>query len=454
LIYIPDIIKYKLMGTKILLILATVSVIIIAGCAQQEQQQTQQQENETIKLIYAVHWMQNSQVDGIIENGVMKSKGLRPYIDEYTTLHPGIEIEIMQIPYGEYPGKIKALYDAGVAPDIYQVYSSWGVLLAREGALDKLPADIKQDVIENYISTAGVTINGEMYGIPTEINDYALVYNRALFRKAGINSPPTTWNELVADAIATTKKDSNGTIVQYGFGFLKGQDWGVVDQFLSLLYTNSGKFLSDDYSTCELNSTEGVESLDQILRLFKTGATDENSNIWDFGKGNVSMVIVAPWIVPLFEETYGANFDNDIGVAPMPYMNKPASLQYSWFMGVTSQSRHREEAWAFLKWLATDVQPSGTTRYGDLLTNTIGAIPSRNIDIATHRDALEGPLKKVYVEELKNSVSEPNVLEGDKVKNIIREEIETAWVGQKTAREALDSACARIDSHLALYYPA
>ena len=44
------------------------------------------------------------------------------------------------------------------------------------------------------------TSDGALYGVPNEIDVYALNYNKPLFKAAGIDGPPKTWDELIADA--------------------------------------------------------------------------------------------------------------------------------------------------------------------------------------------------------------------------------------------------------------
>lgn len=410
--------------------------------------------SEKVKLTYAVHWSEKVQTDGIYEKGVLKSKGLKQYLDEYTALHPNVEFDIKVIPYGEYANTLKVLSDADMAPDIYQVYSAWGVSYVKDGILDKPSADIVNDVKKNYISTAGVTINGEIWGVPTEINDFVLLYNKDIFKKAGLVDAngnvlyPKTWTEFVDTAVKLTKRDTKGHISQYGVAF-SNEDWQVVDPFLSLLYSNGGKYLSDDMKKSLFNSPEGVQALEAELALFKKGATDMNGNFFDFGKGTVAMVIAPPWVKAGFKANFGSKFEGTVGVAPIPVYKNPATSGYSWFMGVMNKSENKEEAWNFLKWFAMETQPSGTTRYGDLLVGTIGAIPARKVDFDSHKEVLGDFFTKEYVNQMKNAVAEPNVNNGSQIKSILQAEILSAWLGKATAKQALDSAAQKIDKILA-----
>ncbi len=398
---------------------------------------------EKTKLVYAVHWTEDHQL-----------KAFQKYLDEYTALHSDIEFSVQVIKYGDYANKLKVLYDAGSAPDIYQIYSPWGVSYARQGMLDTPPADIQKDVKDNYVSQSGVTIDGKIWGIPTEVNDYAMLYNKDLFKAAGLVDSkgnavyPKTWAEFVSTAAKLTKKDAKGNITQYGVAFLKDNDWQVVDPFLSLLFSNGGEYLSADLKKSMFNSAAGVAALNAELELFKNGSTDLNSNFFDFKDGKVGMVLSPPWPKGSFAQSYGDKFATSVGVAPFPKLKNQSSLQYSWFMGVMSSSKHKQAAWDFLKWFSTDVQASGTTRYGDLMADPIGAIPSRKIDIEKHQDVLGDFFTKTFVEQLPNSKAEPNVADAGTIKSTLMTEIQAAWAGQKTAAEALNAAAAAVDKTL------
>jgi multiple sugar transport system substrate-binding protein len=411
------------------------------------------------KLVWAVQWAEEAQQNGVYENGKLKVKGVNQYLDEYNKLHPGVKIELQIIPYNDYANRLKILSDAGAPPDIYQTYSTWAVSYVSYGILDKPPADVAVDVKKNYVSPAGATINGEIWGIPTETDDYCLLYNKDLFKQAGLVDAqgnadyPKNWNDLVSKAVKLTKKDDKGNITQYGIAYLKGNDWQVVDPFLSLLFSNGGQYLASDFKKAMFNSPQGVAALEAQLKLFKEGVTDINGNFYDFGKGTVAMVIAPPWNKTTFSQNFGAKFQESVGVAPIPYMVKPASLQYSWFIGVMAKSQHKAEAWDFLRWMTSEVQPgSGTTRMGDLMAENIGAIPARKVDFNSHKDQIGDFYTGMFVDQMKNSVPEPNVFEASNIKAALMGEIEAAWGGQKTAKAALDSAAVTVDGILSRYY--
>ena len=407
------------------------------------------------KLVILTHWS-DYEVQGVFnKSGKLVAKGLKQYVEEYMQLHPEIEIKIQIVPFDEYMHTLITKHVAGEYADIYGLYSLWGVQLARSGILASPPDYIVQDVKANYLKLAvdGATIDGKIWGIPMEVDDYCLVYNKQLLHEAGYAEPPKTWDELVKMAVNLTKRNKEGKITQYGFAFLAGWDSAVVHPYLSLLYSLGGQPFSNDFRKCLLDSPKGIAALKAELELFQRGATDTAGSVWDFPHGTVAMMIMAPWYEKSLELALGDQYEKVVGVAPIPPLKNPANCAYTWFWGVDALSKHKDEAWKFLYWLTAEIQPAtGTTRYGDLLAENIGAIPPRRVDFDNHPAQLHDLYTSVFIQELKHSIPEPNIAQGAEIKTIIMQEIVNAWNMRKTAEKALTDACRRIQPILNANY--
>ncbi len=90
-------------------------------------------------------------------------------------------------------------------------------------------------------SIGAASINGTLYGIPNEIDVYALNYNKKLFEAAGIAEAPKTWDEFLAAAEKLTDKSKG----QQGFGLINSWAAGVLHPFSSLLVSNGGDLVVD-----------------------------------------------------------------------------------------------------------------------------------------------------------------------------------------------------------------
>lgn len=406
------------------------------------------------RIVWQVHWS-DFQIEGIYEGEKLVAKGLRHYVEEYQKAHPDVEIVLQTVPFEEYLNKLIVAQAAGAGPDIVSVLNTWGPQLVNDGLLDPVPADLARDVREHYLPVAvqGASINGELWGIPFEVGNYALVYNKKHLQEAGFSGPPRTWQELVDMGARLTRRAKDGTMERYGFAFLAGWESAVVHPYLGLLWSAGGEFLSPDFRRALFNSPEGVRALDLELELFRKGATDVSGSVWEFPQGRVSMMIMASWYESTLKQAFGADYEATVGVAPIPSINgKSVNAAYSWWLAVNSTSRVRKEAWDFIRWLTAQPLPDGTTRMGTYQATNVGSIPPRRSDLEGHPQQLDDLYTRVFVQELANARHEPNVLQGAEIKTILWHEIVEAWHGRKSAGQALDDAARKISEILAEFY--
>ncbi|BAS28285.1 extracellular solute-binding protein [Limnochorda pilosa] len=377
---------------------------------------------------------------------------LLPYFDEYMKLHPDVELVYQELTFADYLQTVLTARMAGQAPDVYHLYSLWGVQMQQNGVLDQPPADVQKLVRETYVPSAvdSVTIDGTVWGIPTEINNYMLVYNRRLLAEAGYSEPPGTWEELLKVGKAVTQKNAEGKITRAGFAIERGWDSIVVHPWMALLYSEGGQLFSDDFSQATFNSPEGVRALEKLVATFEQGLTDPNVSVWDFPTGTIAMTIMAPWYENALKSTMGERYQ-EIAVAPIP--PGPAglrSVQYTFYWAVDSKSRVKKEAWEFLRWLNAARDGQGS-RMGQMLI-TLGAIPANQADIAAHPDDLDDTYTRPFVDALAYSVAEPNVVQGQEIKMVLMNYILKAYYGEMTPKQALDAAAREVDDILFEYY--
>ena len=61
--------------------------------------------------------------------------------------------------------------------------------------------------------------HGLVYGIPTELSVYQLVYNKKFLAEAGYDHPPATWAELEEMGAKIVQKNDQGVITRAGYAF-------------------------------------------------------------------------------------------------------------------------------------------------------------------------------------------------------------------------------------------
>lgn len=380
---------------------------------------------------------------------------LEPCFERYQQ-ETGVEVVHQQIPYGDYLQTILTARLGGQSPDIYHVYSIWAAQLVDNGLLAVPPEDVLAFIGDNYVANTvdAVTIDDQVWGVPTEVANYLLVYNKKLFQEAGITAPPTTWDELTEIAAATTKRDAQGRATQIGYADYYPSVAGVVHRYLTSLYSKGVDLFNEDFTATNLTSPEAVEALQERVALFEAGSADLSVDSDAFAAGDVAMTIQASWQEGSYREVFGDAFEDTVGVSQIPMGDDWRSLQYAFFYGVDANSDVQDEAWAFIRWLNSQESAKaegGPSCMGEMLVG-LGALTANNADIEAAGEELGDFFSAPFAAALERSITEPNVIQASEIETIMQTYLVQAYRGDLTPEDALAQADEEITAILAEFY--
>ncbi len=144
--------------------------------------------------------------------------------------HITVEYEIVE----DYFTSLQTALAAGAGPDVFNQFTLYNGQFYAQGMLAQVdPVAMGFQTIEDVYARygegfigervlAGDTFNGELYGIPTELSNYACYTNDDMWKEAGLDPVtdfPTTWEGLIDAALQLTKRDDDGTLIQRGYDF-------------------------------------------------------------------------------------------------------------------------------------------------------------------------------------------------------------------------------------------
>ncbi|MGV9225919.1 ABC transporter substrate-binding protein [Streptomyces albogriseolus] len=165
------------------------------------------------------------------------------------------------------------------------------------------------------------TVDGKIYGIPRTGYSMGLIYNRALFEKAGLDPdrPPATWDEVRTAA----KK-----IAALGDGVVGYADYSAQNQggwhFTAELYSQGGDVVGADGKKATVDTPEGravLRTLHDMRWKDESMGSKQLLVINDaqqmMGSGKLGMYLAAPDNIPILVKEKGAEYQ-DIAIAPMP----------------------------------------------------------------------------------------------------------------------------------------
>lgn len=193
-----------------------------------------------------------------------KIEGIASVIEGFNEEHPDIEVIQTVFPYDEYQTKIAAAVPAGEGPDVAMIYFGWAPFWSKSGFIAPLPDEVQAVLEEEFVPfTEATKLKGDHYAVPTSIRNFALFYNPNLLAEAGWDAPPDTWDEFVEAAIACTKYDDNGNIIQAGYYLdWSGDGW---NWWRPLIQAFGGQVFSEDNTTTLWNQGGAVDAWNYML---------------------------------------------------------------------------------------------------------------------------------------------------------------------------------------------
>ena len=369
--------------------------------------------------------------------------------DAFEATHPGITVEFQQAAYGDFLQTILTSRVGGTSPDIYNIYSIWAPQLAAAGTLAEPPAEVQDWIRASYgAGTIGAaTINGTLWGIPTELSVYQLFYNKKILAEAGFDAPPATWAELHDMAAAITTRNDQGVIDRAGYVYGTSVA-GAVHVYYSQMYAAGIAPYSADFRTTNFTTPESIEIITRQAALFADGITSNTNITDDFAGGTAAMGIMANWNKAELQDVYGDAFEATVGIAPIPNNGgAPGTMLYSFLWAVDSTSDAQAESWELLRWLNEAQEGAALSCTGDML-NRLGAFSGNLADLAKMdiSDSFSAPF--VAAIESGAAKSQPNIWQASENDKILRGYIEQVWAGNMTAGDAMAAADAEVTAIL------
>lgn len=269
----------------------------------------------------------------------------------------------------------------GMPPDVIAfdrfAIAEW----AARGAFQPLDGYIEQD-LKNGVPDAirreefypnvwqEARYQDKLYGVPNQVDDRALVYNKDMLKRAGLvdpatgeAKPPRTWEELREYARKLTRHDSFGRIQTIGFAPNYGNSWLYMFAWMA-----GAQFMSPDGRKVTLDHPAIVRALQYMVDVYSdAGGYDkvmafqagfQGGQLDPFIVDKVAMQITGVWMMPFLSQ-YGR--DVDFGVAPPPLPAdrlaagaKPVTWNGGWSYAIPSNALKKQAAWEFVRFATSD----------------------------------------------------------------------------------------------------
>jgi multiple sugar transport system substrate-binding protein len=207
------------------------------------------------------------------------------------------QVHLDIIPNAEIIPKYGTAVAGGTAPDMLSLDLIYTPAFASAGQLEDITDWAKSLPYFDTLSPAHVktgTYKGRVYGLPFSADSSVLIWNKDLFKKAGLDPEkgPTTWAEIASDAAKVSALGGNVK----GFYFSGNCPGCQVFTLTPLVWASGGAILSDDGTKATLDTPQMRDAVDLYRDLVKKGEvpagaqTDTGSNFFAaFATGNIGI---------------------------------------------------------------------------------------------------------------------------------------------------------------------
>jgi len=437
------------MSKKTILIIGAIALLmiifaIVFAIFKSRNDNSSKNSTEKITLVYWGLWEPES---------AMKS-----LIDKYEKDNPNIDIQYVQKPFTQYETNLytriqQKATDNTPAPDIVRVNNAW--LSKFQQYLSPVPTTVMTPAqfAQTFYPTAVRDLtgsDGNLYGIPLEIDGLALFYNKKLFNAAGISTPPEDWDTFVENAKKLTK-NSGDTVTQAGAALGSSKNIVHSADILNLLFLQNGvNIISADNKTVDLSESRAESAMQfyvNFVKEHKTWSIDLATDLETFYSGKLAMMIAPSWRA--FDIINSAP-NIEFGIAQIPQLpgNTPVNYAMYWAEAVPKTSQYQAQAWKFVKYLSEPAQMKAMFSNSSQI-RAFGEPYSRT-DLS--EDLKSNPYTAAYA-TMAPSMKAWQMGEQSYVEESLRTAINDIVEGGTSESEALKSAQTRINEKLITVVP-
>lgn len=283
---------------------------------------------------------------------------------EYEASHDGVKINITTVGGGEnYGASLKSKFASGGEPAIFNVGGPQDVKDWNSKLADLSDTKASKEALEGTLDA--VTKDGKILGLPFNQEGYGILYNKEVFKKAGID--PASINSFVKleEAVKTIDSKKKELGLESVMAFPAKETW-VTGLHLSSPFF-AAEFDGDinkafEAKTIDFKYNEGMKKLLDLQNTYSiqpTVSLDYSRQVEElFSTGKVAMIQQGNWVYGSIEGIDPEFAANNVGILPMPVEGYkedsiPVGIPMYWAVNNNKDEATVKASKEFIDWLYT-----------------------------------------------------------------------------------------------------
>jgi len=370
-----------------------------------------------------------------------------PYFTElignFKTANPDITVKWDDVPWDAMQSKILTSISAKTAPDVVNLNPNFASQLAGKNAWLDLNTKVPPDIQKQYLPKIwqANTLNNLSFGIPWYLTTRVTIYNQDLLKKAGITTPPATYEELAK--VAKTVKEKTG---KYAFfiTFSPGDSGEVLESLVQM-----GVKLVDEQGKAAFDTPEGLAAFKYWVDLYQQGllppevlTQGHRHGVELYQSGSTALLSSGAEFLKTIEKN-APTIAKASAAAPQITGKTGKKNVAVMNLVIPRDSKRADEALKFALFVTNADNQLAFTQQGGTLPSNIEAIERyiAKLDKESNNSSVE-QARKVSASQLKDAeVLIPPMKNFNQLQKLIYENLQAAMLKQKTVEQAVkDSA--------------
>ncbi len=373
-----------------LLVTAGVAAVALAGCGGDDSDEASGDTKVTGPVSLTVWHTMNEE----------ETPTLEALVDRFEKANPNFDIKLVTVPFAQAQQRFTTAAGAGKGPDVFRAEVAWTPEFAAQGFL----ADITDRVTDRdeYLEVPfGYNVyEDRVYGIPQVTDSLALLYNKRIFRQAGVE-PPTTIEEL--NAVCEKLGDGKGI-------FLLASLPGFT---LPWIYAYGGDMVDTEAEEVTIDDEPAVQGVQAYTDLFNSDCAFPNDDFANelvnmgtaFNSGRVAMIVTGPFATAGILAGEAFKDPANLGIATFPKgPGGQGTFSGGWNYTISADAENVDAAYQFISELnSADNQA--------LFAERNNLLPTRKV-VYQLPPVKDNRILSAFGEQQKLAVSRPVIPEG------------------------------------------